>query len=322
MSENASSEGGERRRTAWPRVAEGIQLVGIACFLFLNTSGHLPWSFWLDAISLWPLLVASLGVHIAFEKSRAPWLVLLGPVFVLGGLVWLASGARPSLPEGPWQVEVATRPAGVESVEFTANLAAARLHLATANDVPAGRLVDGRALHGKGGVRLVVETDGSLARVRLEGGEHRGIVFLPRPRDFWDLRLPRELPVSVHVRGAGVGARLDLTAADFRGARAEGVFIGLDARLPAPRRDTEITIDGVFNSVTLHVPEGTPVRVHGQGLPFNAIDHGISGVPGRPGYDIRVKGIFSAVEALVDPGISPAPPEPASRETVDKPPLR
>jgi hypothetical protein len=60
----------------------------------------------------------------------------------------------------------------------------------------------------------------------------------------------------------------------------------------------------------LVVPEGTPVRVHGTGLPFNAVDRGTHGTEGRPGYDVRVQGIFSAVEVRTDHSISPDPPPP------------
>ena len=63
----------------WKRAADGIGMAGIAVFLLLNTTGVLPWSFWIDAIALWPLLIMSAGIKIAFEKTRAPWLVLLGP---------------------------------------------------------------------------------------------------------------------------------------------------------------------------------------------------------------------------------------------------
>ena len=91
---------GDRPRADWGKAAEGIQLAGFAVFLLLNTTGALPWSFWLDAIALWPVLVMSAGVKIAFEKSRAPWLLLLRPVLVLGALAWLASGNRPRRPPG------------------------------------------------------------------------------------------------------------------------------------------------------------------------------------------------------------------------------
>jgi hypothetical protein len=290
-------------------VADGIGLIGLSVLLYLNTSGYLPWSFWLDAVGLWPLLVASLGVTIAFEKSRAPWLVLLGPVLVLGGLFWLASGGRPSLPDGPWQAESAVRPEGVERLELEVKLAAARLRLAAADDVARDRLVDGRSLRGEAG-QLETTRDGAVGRVRLTGGRRGGIVFLPRPRDYWDLRLAKDLPVDVRLKGAGLGARLDLAGTRCDALRAEGVFLGVDARLGAPERDTEIVLGGVFNSLSLAVPPGTPVRVRAQGPPFNATSAGLPGEPGRPGYDVRLKGIFSAVHTSVDPSLAPGPAAP------------
>jgi hypothetical protein len=105
-----------------------------------------------------------------------------------------------------------------------------------------------------------------------------------------------------------VGGELDLTAASKVAFRTEGVFIGVAARLPAPREETEIRMNGVFNSLALTVPEGTPVRVHGPGLPFNAVDRGVRGVEGRPGYDVSVQGVFSAVDVITDHTISPEPP--------------
>jgi hypothetical protein len=55
----------------WPKVAEGLNLVGIGCFLLATTMGLLPWSFWLDAVAFWPVLIIAVGVRVAFERSRA-----------------------------------------------------------------------------------------------------------------------------------------------------------------------------------------------------------------------------------------------------------
>jgi len=66
----------------WKRASDGIGLCVWAFFLLLTTTGVLPWAFWMDAISLWPLLILSAGIQITFEKTRAPWLVLLGPARV------------------------------------------------------------------------------------------------------------------------------------------------------------------------------------------------------------------------------------------------
>jgi hypothetical protein len=308
MTEATATPGAERTGVDWPRAAEGIQMAGFAVFLLLNTMGYLPWSFWLDAIALWPLLVMSAGIRIAFDRSRARWLVLAGPALILGGLAWLASGARPEAPAGPWHAETAVRPDGVQRVELEAKLVGARLRVASATDLPAGRLVDGGSIAGHDTTRLETDTDGSVARVHLNAGEKHGIVFLPRAKERWDLRLPAELPLHVLVRGAGIGGTLDVTGGAFEGVQTEGVFIRVEARLPAPRQDTEIRMKGVFNSLSLVVAEGVPVRVHGAGLPFNAVDRGVKGVEGRPGYDVQLEGIFSAVDVRTDRAISPDPP--------------
>ena len=303
-----ATPGAQKPGADWARAAEGIQLAGIAVFLLLNTMGYLPWSFWLDAIALWPLLVMSAGIRIAFEKSRARWLVLAGPVLILGGLAWLASGARPEAPAGPWEPEVVDRPEGVQRVHLETKLAGARLRVAVVTQMPPGHLVDGGSIASHASARLEADTEGTLARVRLQGGERHGVVFLPRRKERWDLRLPAELPLRLRVAGAGVGGDLDLTAGTFEGLQTDGVFIGVSARLPAPRQETEIRMKGVFNSLDLVVPEGTPVRVHGAGLPFNAVDRGVRGTEGRPAYDVHVQGIFSAVEVRTDRTISPDPP--------------
>jgi hypothetical protein len=305
----AAAPGGERQGADWGRFADGIGMVGFAVFLLMNTTGFLPWSFWLDAISLWPLLVMSAGVKIAFEKSRAPWLVLIGPAIVLGGLAWLASGARPEGPVGPWQPEAAAMPeGGATGVELEVKLVGARLRVTSASELPPGHLVDGRSMGRHESARLEVDKDGDRARVLLRGGERHGVVFLPRPKERWELELPPALPVGVRLSGAGIGARFELTRGPFLGLRSNGAFVGVEARLPAPAKDIEIRMEGAFNSLTLIVPEGTPVRVHGAGLPFNAVNRGVAGKAGRPGYDVRVGGVFSAVDVRTDPAISPEPP--------------
>ena len=308
MAEQGAPNDGERVGANWPKAAEGIQLAGFALFLLLNTTGALPWSFWVDAIALWPLLIMSAGVKIAFEKSRAPWLVLLGPVIILGGLGWLASGRRPEAPAGPWEAQVASRSEGTRSLDFEAGMVGAKLRLALAPDLPGDRLVDGRSIADSDSTRLDARSEDGVARVRIDSGRKHGIVFLPRPRERWELRLPADLPLSLRIKGAGVGGDLDLTAGPLVSIQTDGVFIGVAARLPAPHEPTRIRMNGVFNSLDLSVPEGTPVRVHGPGLPFNAVDRGVRGIEGRPGYDVQVQGIFSAVEVRTDRSISPEPP--------------
>jgi hypothetical protein len=330
MEEPGIASAAVRPATDWGRAADGIGMAGFALFLLLNTTGVLPWSFWFDALSLWPVLLMSAGVKIAFEKSRLPMLVLLGPVMVLGTLAWLASGARPAgpLPAGSWEAESVARPAGTQSVEFEAPLAAASLRLASSDAVPADRLVDGRSASSRGASHFEVSNEGGVAHVQLLGGERHGVVFMPRASERWELALPATLPLRVRLSGAGVRADLDLASGSVEGAVVDGVFLAVAARLPAPARDTELQLKGVFNSLSLVVPDGTPVRVHGTGLPFNAVDRGVRG--SGPGYDVSVQGIFSAVQVRREhrdaasraqrPGPAEATPSPAASSKAEAEP--
>ncbi len=287
----------------WARAASGIQLAGIAVFLLMNTMGVLSWSFWIDAIALWPVLLMSAGIRIAFEKTKAPWLLLLGPALVLGSLTWLAQGSQLDVATGPWQPIRATRPSGVRRVELRAELFGSRMSLASADGLAPDALVEGRSLAGDD--LLTVQTKGDTAELRLRGNQPR-VFFLPGQKQRLDLRLATGLPLSLQVSGAMVRSRLDLTQGAFAGGRIDGVFLATDLRLPRPSAPQRIRVAGVFNSLSLTVPEGTPVRVHGPGLPFNAVDRGNGGEPGRPGYDVSVEGIFTAVDVLTaeDAGIA------------------
>jgi hypothetical protein len=241
---------------------------------------------------------------------------------VLGSLAWLASGNRPQAPAGPWEEATVSRPAGLARVDFETGIAGVRLRLTSATDLPSGLLVDGRSVGRSERTRLDSRTENGVAELRLDGGR-RNVMFVPRPRERWELRLPADVPLGVRIKGAGVGGVFDLTAGPIAALSTNGVFIGVEARLPAPRRDTELRMSGVFNSLTLSVPEGTPVRVHGPGLPFNAVDRGVRGAEGRPGYDVGVHGVFSAVEVRTDAGIASEPPPepvPVAPAAVEAPP--
>ena len=288
-------------------------MAGIAVFLLLNTTGRLPWSFWLDAIALWPVLVMSAGLRIAFEKTRAPWLLLLGPALVIGSLAWLATGnawAKPAT--GPWVRETKPLPQGTAGVVLRTQLAGAEVSVTSGAREP-GPLVDARMVDRSLGARLESRLEGDRAQVRLEGGARQGLALaMPGRRQEWELKLPASLPLRLELKGAGVRSSLDLTRGRVEDGRVEGVFLVTRLDLPPTDRPVALHLAGVFDALHLTVPEGTPVRVHGAGLPFNAVDRGVPGEAGRAGYDVRVDGIFTAVAVDTRPARPPAEAEPAS----------
>ena len=52
------------RRRAWRRINRGLLVAGVGIFLLLNTTGTIPWSFWL---LLLPLRLFGRTVTVVFE---------------------------------------------------------------------------------------------------------------------------------------------------------------------------------------------------------------------------------------------------------------
>jgi len=90
----AAGREAERPRADWGRAADGIQMAGFAVFLLLNTTGVLPWSFWLDAISLWPVLIIAAGLTF-LETVANPYATVLGPTRYAATRINLAQSFNP-----------------------------------------------------------------------------------------------------------------------------------------------------------------------------------------------------------------------------------
>ena len=302
---------GQPPRVDWKRAADGIGLCIFASFLLLNTTGVLPWSFWFDAIALWPLLIMSAGITIAFEKTRAPWLVLFGPAIVFAGLAWVASGARPDVPLGPWKSEgPLLRPEGTERAKLDFELFGSRLTV-EAREIEHGTLADARSIERWANTRLEVDRQGGTARLRLVASGHGGIVILPGHKQLWDVGVPSELPLSIELHGAMARSQFDLARGRIEGGTIDGAFLATELTLPAPAEQVRLVQKGAFNALRLIVTEGTPVNVHGAGFPFNLGKRRVAGAPGRAGYEIQLDGAFSAISIETRPEHPKPEAEPA-----------
>jgi hypothetical protein len=309
-------EPGAVPKVDWKRAADGIGLCGFAAFLLLNTTGALPWSFWLDAIALWPLLIMSAGIKIAFEKTRAPWLVLIGPAIVLAGLAWVATGALPDVPLGSWKSEgPLLRPEGTERAKLDFELFGSRLTV-QAREIEHGTLADARSIERWANTRLEVDRQENTARLRLDTGKHGGVTILPGRRQLWDLGVPSDLPLSLDLHGAMARSQFDLARGRFEGGRIDGAFLATELKLPAVAEPVKLVLKGAFNALRLSVPEGTPVSVRGTGLPFNFVKRRLAGEPGRAGYEVVLDGAFNAVHLETRPALpseAPASPTPPAQ---------
>jgi hypothetical protein len=283
------------RSLDWGRVSKGLTLMGLGGFLLATTIGALDWSFWLDAAAFWPVLIVALGVRVIFERSPAPWGVLLSPVLILGTLGWVAHGAPAEVPVGEWIARSAAKPKGAESFTFEANLFRSRL------DVQARQLGDDVLVNGRSGSRhdpgrIDVRGDSPDPKVRIDSKITHGWSLVSGPKQRWELGLADSLPVRFEVHGAMNRGRADLARGHLSGARVDGAFNDFELRLPRPERPTRVRADGVFNNLRVIVPAGTAVTVSSD-APFNVIDAGPAqrkkGPPEGVGYEVRIEGVFN-----------------------------
>ena len=318
-SPTAVDETGRPLKADWNKAGEGIFLSGLAIFFLLNTTGFVPWSFWLEAIPLWPLLIVSAGIKMTFEKTRFPWMVLLGPAVCLAGLAWVATGATFDVTDGKWTTEgPLPRPEGAQHVKLDLDLIGSRLYV-EGRELEHGALADARSIERLANTKLAVSREGDVATLRLDSATKGSVAWLPGRRERWQLGVPTDIPVSFELNGAMVRGGFDLANSRVESGHVKGVFLATRVALPAVEETVKLRLNGVFNVLRVTVPTGTSVRLKGTGFPFNMMKRRGVGDPAKPGYEITVDGIFNAI--AVDVRTPPKPGKsPVEGEATEKPP--
>jgi hypothetical protein len=268
-------------------------VMGCGLFLLLNTTGNLPWSFWLRLVPLWPVCLIAVGLRLVFERSRLPVGILLSPVLVLATMFWVALSGPPATSWARGILNLrAEMPEEIQRWSLEGNLAYGDLEL-TSRPLAEGTLVEGEATTGRGKPQLRTSSGRSLARVRFRQYEGDHISILGEKWCGWRLRLAEGLPLSLDLKLALVDGRLDLRTASFTGIDLDGAFNSLSLRLGRPERDVLIRLEGAFTGYHLQVPDGVPVRIQTDGV-MNIISGSQAGT--GPGYRIRVRGAFNRLD--------------------------
>ena len=278
---------------AWGRVSRGLYLVGFGTLLFLNTQDVLPWTFWREAIAYWPVVLVALGIRLLFERTRVPWMILLGPILVLGTLMWVSLHPAAAREQG-WAAFEAERPEDATRWSLAAHMGMVNLEM-EARDLPKGKLVEGRGSPA-GRSEVHVTRRGGSPRVRI-GARHGtwNVIPLPGfPRQM-ELGIARDLPVAVELDLSLTEGTIDLAAAPVSRFEMDGAFNDLELTLGAPASDVRLEFEGAFTRVRLLVPPETPVHVDSDG--FMNFVHGRTGAGSLsgPGYRLDLDGAFNSL---------------------------
>lgn len=275
----------------WKRVARGITWIGLGTLLLLNTTGQLRWSFWIEALTYWPVLLVALGLRLIFERSPWPWAVLTSTAVVLGTLFWVAT-AEPASFLGDWSDLRVDRPAEARAVTVETSLAFGSVDLAAA-DLEPGSMVSGRVASDRD-ARLRVSGPAETPRVVFERQDRGFHVTIPWKHERWDLAVPRDLKLDLELEAAFGRGTFDLAGAEVARFRLEGAGNVVDLKLGEPSRDVRIDLEGAFNLLDLEVPRSVPVTIRRDG--FMNLRRGRRPAPDSgPGYEVRVDGAFNRV---------------------------
>lgn len=288
---------GRDRGVRWVRVSRGFYFLGFGTFLLLTTQGVLPVSFWGDVLAYWPVLLVAIGIRLVFQHSAAPGLVLLGPVLVLGTLMYVAMRV-PGRDDAdrdwmPLRVEAGS---GVPEYTLEGRLAMARVDV-TSRRLERGVLAEGRATEaGRQSVR--VEEDVEAGRVRITNSWHKGVnMVFPGRGARCELGVSAAAPVTIDFDMAFTTTRIDVAAGTLRRGHVDGAFNDLTLRLAEPSEDVRLSFKGAFNHVVIEVPPTTPVRVVSDGF-LNLVDGRRRDKRPRgesPGYRLGVDGAFNRI---------------------------
>jgi hypothetical protein len=286
-------------RTAWRRASRGLFFLGFGVFLLLTTVGVLEWSFWIEALTYWPLLLVGLGIRMIFERSAAPWAVLISPLVVFGTLGWVAA-THPVRTGHDWGSLVAESHGEVESWSFHGEMAMLDLDLET-RPLAEGRLVEGRVAPRRERSLRVRDWDGS-ARVELANyRRYRPNFIFPNRLRSWELGLRPDLPLALGLAGAFTEGDVDLRGTPVTRIDLDGAFHSLTFMLSEPDSNVRISVEGAFNDLAFLVPPGTPATVSTNGI-INVVRGRRNPPPSdTPAYKVRVNGVFNHVEIRSDP---------------------
>jgi hypothetical protein len=276
---------------AWRRVSLGLYLMGFGVLLLLSVQGYLRWSFWREAVSFWPVLLVGVGIRVVFERTRAPWLVLLSPLVVLGTLAAIAAYG-PADPTEPtrWEPLRVERPERAEEWALLGRWHHAQVGLRAAE--LDGQLMRGRCSEDSRVTVGVYEANGHV-RVRAGTRHHGPQWLLPGRRSACELDLEASLPLDIQLELVLAEGHLDLTAARLSRAELEGAWNDLTLRLGRPSEDVSLDLSGAFNDLELVVPDAVPVSVSSDG-PFNRVEgRHLAASRQGPGYRVYVDGAFN-----------------------------
>lgn len=249
------------------RFAGGLVTVAFGLVFLAITLGYVHWGVWLQILSLWPVLLISIGLGIIGRASHLSWVRALGSVAVILALAYAVASAYAGAPIS--RLPIYTGGAGFSE---SANVGAVRdakldlaVGLAETKIGAGGELISAKGESSFGTPVLDVLRSGSQADVRFRLGDGQSLnLFSGAVGATVDVNLSRNVVWDATI-DAGVSS-LDADLSDLKvrtlelkpGVSTCDVRLG---RVPDGEREAVADIKAGVSAVSLSVPRDAQVRI-------------------------------------------------------------
>ncbi len=260
------------------RFVTGLTVVALG-FIFLgSTLGMLPWSVGttlLALISLWPVLLVTVGLEIIARGLNSPWLGLLSSAIALvavlyGGLVLPATQTQPSFfgivgtglgASRPFSYSATTR--SVEEAALTVKGGAGRIDIGPGQR---GVLVKMTGESPLDNPSLKVDRSRDSAEVVASLGSGSSVWPLSG-RSRMDLRLSPAVLWDLYFETGAASLETDLRDVPTKSLRLKTGVSTSDitlGRVPGGVGEAPVRVESGVAAVTLRIPSGVEARVEAQ----------------------------------------------------------
>jgi hypothetical protein len=219
-----------------------------------------PWQVFL---TIWPILLISIGFDIIISRHRNVWTSLIGLVLIVllmvGALGLAGVGSPASAQIAGEKIEFSLQGAKSANVQILPSAGTLKLNtLLNSNS-----LLEGTVPESTANQKIIQEysNDGNIANLSLRSSGV--LIYSPssnKPQSVWSLDLTPDIPVALKV-GIGAGdSQLDLSAAQL--SRFEYDLAAGSSNIILPQTgDFEADVDGAIGQIVIQIPDGMAVKL-------------------------------------------------------------
>ncbi len=247
------------------KLRTGMFFILTGTILLLNSTGHLAWSYWVDLLWLWPMLLIALGVEKLFTATRAKALGYLSTLILIGTVLWAwNSHARgPDFDEPAFDFDAdfsQSYPLDTTHTNLTVDIdfAAGELRVNSTNE----HLLDGQFYSRRGRPRVSFNEHRHRAVVRVRPPHQETIrLFSPTPNNRWKMAVTDKLPVRLNIDCDAGRMDLDLTEIAVDRLDLECGASEIDIIFGGKSRDIDAYLDCGASHLDIKIPHGAGLRV-------------------------------------------------------------